>query len=239
MTNLNADLRSLHNLRIQLQEITDELDRGPRLIAARQAGVEKKRLEVESQKGANQQAKVSADQKNLQINSTRAKIQDLQAKLNTAASNREYEILSGQIAADTMANGVLEDEYLELLEKIEVGQKRFEELEKEHRDVVGEFNRFKEDVEKRQPGLTSRFSELDVKVVAAEKFLPSSIVAQYQRLVKAHRSSALAIVEGKNCGCCYVSLTPQVLLEIQGGSLRFCSTCGRLLYMPEKQQSNT
>ena len=43
----------------------------------------------------------------------------LKAKLNAAASNREYQALKDQIAADQMAGSVLADEILEALEKID------------------------------------------------------------------------------------------------------------------------
>jgi len=45
--------------------------------------------------------RVSADQKQLQLKAGEDKIKDLQRKLNTATSNREYQTLKDQIAATT------------------------------------------------------------------------------------------------------------------------------------------
>jgi predicted nucleic acid-binding Zn-ribbon protein len=64
-------------------------------------------------------AKMAADQKQLQLKSSETKIRDLTAKLNACKTNREYQTLGDQIAADTMAAKVLEDEILEALERID------------------------------------------------------------------------------------------------------------------------
>ena len=68
--------------------------------------------------------RVAADQKQLQLKAGEEKIKDLKRKLNAAASNREYQILKEQIAADDMAKSVLEDEIIEALEKIDQFQPR-------------------------------------------------------------------------------------------------------------------
>ena len=46
-----------------------------------------------------------------------AKLDDLQAKLNMAQSNKEYQLLKDQMAADKQANSVLADEILERARK--------------------------------------------------------------------------------------------------------------------------
>ncbi len=72
---------------------------------------------------------MAADQKQLQLKSSEDKVKDLRRKLNAAASNREYQALLEQIAADEMANSVLADEILEALEKIDAFQKNLAEAD--------------------------------------------------------------------------------------------------------------
>src|SRR6185437_3571227 len=122
MSSTCAGMKQLHELRLKLGEISDELERGPRQIAARKQNIEKKKEELEVQRTKLKQTKVSADQKNLQLKTSEARIYDLNGKLNSAANNREYEALRSQIAADTMAKSVLEDEILEALEKVDAAQ---------------------------------------------------------------------------------------------------------------------
>ena len=79
-------------------------------------------------------AVLACDAKQLQLRSREDKIKDLDAKLKTAASNREFSLLKEQIAADKQANEVLSDEILEGLEYIDelaaVVQAASEELER-------------------------------------------------------------------------------------------------------------
>ena len=64
-------------------------------------------------------ARKHADEKQLLLRSSEAKINDLEAKRNTAKANREYQLLGEQIDADKMAIKVLEDEILESLERVD------------------------------------------------------------------------------------------------------------------------
>ena len=73
--------------------------------------------------------RVATDQKQLQLKSDEQKIKDHRAKLNAAASNREYQILKEQIAADEMTNSVLEDEIIEAMEKVDQLQATIAEAE--------------------------------------------------------------------------------------------------------------
>ena len=43
-------LKEIHDLRLRLQELTDEIERGPRQIAARQKLLEKKKTDLEDRK---------------------------------------------------------------------------------------------------------------------------------------------------------------------------------------------
>src|SRR3954462_8564644 len=123
MSSNGAGLKEIHKLRLRLQELTDEIERGPRQIAARQQLVEKKKVELEARRAKLKQLKVAADHKNLQLKTNEAKIHDLQGKLNGATNNREFDALKTQMAADSMANSVLVDESRESLDGCDAMQR--------------------------------------------------------------------------------------------------------------------
>jgi predicted nucleic acid-binding Zn-ribbon protein len=227
-------LKRLHELHLQLREVQGELELGQRQIAARQQAFGKKQAELEDRRQKLKQAKVTAEQKNLQLKTNEAKIAELKAKQNTVTSNREYDILRGQIDADTMAKSVLEDEILEAMEAVDRGQSELKVFEQEVAAAEAELKSFTAAIESKVPGLKQRAEELNVQVADAEKFLPGEIAATYRRLVQVHGADALAAVDNKSCGNCYVSLTQQMLVELNSGKLLFCKTCGRLLYLPGK-----
>ena len=99
-------LRTLHRIHQQLSDLSERKERGPKQARAHQANVTRLEQEVSQARDAATRAKVLADQKQLQLKSGEAKISDLQNKLNSASSNREYQALQEQIAADQRASSV-------------------------------------------------------------------------------------------------------------------------------------
>ena len=232
MSDTNRGLKALHEAHRRLQTVQEDLARGPRQIQARKLAVDKKSAELENQRQALKQAKLTADQKNLQLKTNEAKINDLRAKLNIANSNREYEILNGQIAADTMANSVLEDEILEALTKIDQVQIEVKRVEQEVAAAEAELAKVTKDVAAREAGLKSQAETFQAEVSATEKFIPNDISLQYHRAVQAFGADALAAVENRFCTNCNIQMTSQKMLELKNGKWMFCS-CGRLLYAAE------
>lgn len=232
MSPTGAGLKEIHDLRLKLQEVTDELERGPRQIAARQQLLEKKKVELEARRAKLKQLKVAADQKNLQLKTNEAKIHDLQGKLNAAASNREFDALRSQIAADTMANSVLEDEILEALDGCDAMQREIKSYEDEVAAAEADVAKFVASVKQREPDLKAEAGRLQTQVADIEKVLPPEIVPQYRRLVQSYGARALSPVHGTACGECYVGQRQQTIVELRAGKFIFC-TCGRLMYLAE------
>ena len=232
MSSICAGMKQLHDLRLKLREISDQLERGPRQIAARKQTIDKKKEELEALRSKVKQLKMSADQKNLQLKTSEARIYDLNGKLNIAANNREYEALRSQIAADTMSKSVLEDEILEALEKVDAAQIEVKKQELEIVAAEAELQKLSADVQSKTAGLNEQAAALQSQVSEAEQILPPDLIPQYRRLVQAYGADALAPVINKSCSECYVSVTAQVYVELRAGKVRFC-TCGRLMYVPE------
>lgn len=232
MTPSNAGLKEIHEIRLQLEELKSKIDAGPRQIAAREKTLDSKRAEVESRRTQLKQLKVAAEQKSLQLKSNEGKIYDLEGKLNIISTNREYDALRTQIAADKMANSVLEGEIIEALEKIDEVQLSLKEIEKELETAQAEVAAFTTAVKQREPGLKQEYESLLERAGNAESSLPPDIAQTYRRLVNAYGAKALSPVTAKSCGICYVGLTAQTLVELKSGKFKFCS-CGRLLYFVE------
>jgi predicted nucleic acid-binding Zn-ribbon protein len=233
MVSSSQALKTLHELQQKLQAVQEDLARGPRQINAKKLAVEKRTAELENRRQKLKQLKLAADQKNLQLKTNETKIAELRAKLNLAASNREYEIITGQIDADTMANSVLEDEILEALTKIDQSQAEVKQGELDVAVVEADLKKLTANVQAVEPGLTERARALEAEVANAEQVLPADFVPQYRRAVKAYGADALAAVVNRNCTSCNIQITMQKIVELGSGKLMFC-TCGRLLYLPDK-----
>jgi predicted nucleic acid-binding Zn-ribbon protein len=56
----------------------------------------------------------------------------------------------------------------------------------------------------------------------------------YERILQARQGLAVVAVEARICQGCYMTLTPNDLMNLQGGrALVTCKSCQRILYLPE------
>ena len=100
------------------------MNRGPKQSKAALANVAHRESLLAEAKNAEKAFRVTLDQKQLQLKTAEGKVKELQIKLNTAQSNREYQTLVEQIQAAEMANSVLADEILEALDKVDDHKKQ-------------------------------------------------------------------------------------------------------------------
>ena len=145
----------LHRVHRQLTDVRERLDRGPRQVRAAETHVEHCKAQLATVKAEAKAIRVAADQKQLQLKTSEDKVKDLRRKLNAATSNREYQLLLEQIAADEMANSVLADEILELLEKSDEFQKNVVDAEAAGTAAKRKAEEVRGEVAKAEPSLRS------------------------------------------------------------------------------------
>lgn len=226
-------LRELHRIHRQLSDLAERLDRGPKQIKAREANVTRLEAELARLRAELKAARVSADQKQLLHKSGESKIRDLKSKLNAASSNREYQTLKDQIAADEMASSVLADEILEALERIDGFAPATKESEQNLAKAREEMARTQEQVLNQEKLLTADVSRLQGELRTVETDLPAEFREAYQRIVKSKGSDAMAQVEGETCAGCNHRLTTNLVNSLLLNHVVTCLSCGRLLYLPE------
>lgn len=231
---VSGAIANLHRLHLALQEVQEQLQRGPRQIRAREQLLLHADAEVTAKKDQLKQLRGSSDRKSLDLKTNESKIADLKAKLNQATSNKEFDILKGQIEADTVANSVLQDEILELYDKVDRTQTEIKEAEAKAAKAKEEVQRFTRQFEADSAGLQARRAELTNEIRRSESGLTGEVAERYRRLVEAHGADAMAPAEGGICGNCRVQVTPQYRVLLNSGNVVFCGSCGRLLYSPPK-----
>src|SRR5262245_36026271 len=207
--NLPTALRELHRIHRQLADLRGRIARGPKQVQAAEAGYKKFEGDLAKAKDTYKQAKLSADEKQLQLKSRETKIVDLRVKLHQAESNQVYQTLKDQIAADEKANSVLADEILEALEKLDVYQAGIGEANVNLAKAKDELEKTRKRVADTQQQLEGELSRVLTELQQVEEELPEDFRIEYTRLAKAKGEDALAPLEGESCGGCYQMLSPQ------------------------------
>jgi uncharacterized protein len=226
-------LRALHRLQRQLTDLRERLDHGPRQVRAAETHVEHCENQLTAIKTETKASRMAADQKQLHLKTSEDKVKDLRRKLNAATSNREYQILLEQIAADEMANSVLADEILELLEKNDEFQKCVVDAEAALAGAKRKTEEVRAEVAKVQPSLQADVARLEVELRQTEATLPRDIRDLYNRIVRQKGEDALAIIENQYCGGCNQQIPLNACNMVMLGQPVGCKTCGRLLYLPD------
>lgn len=224
-------LEILHDLHQKLKAVHEELERGPRLIKAKENVLAKRQAALEEAKTQHTNQRKTADAKNLQLKTNENKLADLNAKLNMANTNREFDILKGQIAADKMANSVLEDEILDCMEQADLLKGKVAEAEQAVADAKQDIAKMVTQVAAAEAGLKERATILSRQVAEAETVIPADDMPQYRRLIGAFGADSLADVVNGVCTSCNVAVSPQQGVELRSGKFVFCRTCGKLVYL--------
>ncbi len=161
------------------------------------------------------------------------KIKDVGTKLNMAATNKEYQILKDQIAADTMANSVLEDEILEMMEQLDAFGPKIAEADKVLKTTQDKLAAARADVQQQAAAIQGDIDRLEGELVQLESELPEAVRENYLRRARSHGEDALAEVVDGACSGCFSQVPVNVQSNIRLLHPTFCLSCGRLLYFAE------
>ena len=235
MPELVESLRTLHRLHRQLGDVRERLERGPRQIRARETNLTRLEQALAQAQADSKAAKLAVDQKQLQLRTGEQKIVDLKSKLNAASSNREYQALREQIAAAEMANSVLADEVLDSMEKVDVHLAAITEAQQNLAKGREEHVATQKAVRDQQGTLELEVGRLEAELATAEEVLPPDARDTYRRIMKSKGADGMAAIEGDYCGGCSQMITPNTFNSLKLGKLVFCSSCGRLIYLPEEK----
>lgn len=228
-------LRTLHRILKQRTDLTERLEKGPRKIVVAENAEKQFGEELVSIQEDRKKAKMSADSKQLQLSSREAKIEELNGKLNSAGSNREFQLLKDQIAADEQANSVLSDEIFEMLERIDVLDNDLSTAEENLKKAKAETENVRTRVNKELASLNEQLESVCQELKDNEDKLPGDVSAEFRRLMEQRGEDALAETDMQTCGGCYTTITTQKVSELMMKQAVFCQSCGTILYIGENQ----
>jgi len=174
-----------------------------------------------------------ADRKKLEIDAEAKRAQVLKHKtqLFQIKSNTEYQALLKEIAHLEEQIKKVEDQELELMEKVEAHQPAVKEEQEHLKEIVAKADLEKTDLKKKSGIIEKEISELEAQRADLAKDLEADAYDRYDRLMKSKGDVAIVQILNTNCGGCHLKLPPQSVHDAKRGSeLVSCSYCGRILY---------
>jgi predicted nucleic acid-binding Zn-ribbon protein len=226
-------LKECHRLRKHLRELQSEIDLGPRVTKIRQ-----KKLADEEQ--AHKDAydtikKLKLKQKDDEgtLKQTEQRLAKLQTDIHSAASKKEFDAKTAEIAHATAIKNDTEDAILAAITEIEERTAALPAVEQRWADAQAEFKQAEAEGKERLERMLADQKVCQEALAAAEAKLPPDVKGQYDRLVKSYGADGLAGVVGRACQQCRTTIPEGTKATLVAGAFLCCPSCGRALYMAD------
>jgi predicted nucleic acid-binding Zn-ribbon protein len=233
MDDLKQDLDLLYELQtydVEIANIRNQISQSPALIEEKNKELKIKKTETDAKKKSFVELNFIKKEKESLLDSKEKTISKYSMELNAVKSNDIYKTLLLEIEKAKDDKNIIEDELLELMNKIDnesvIVKKSAAELKEFEQKIatdVSKIETFKKKLEDEIDGLEQAREEHKLKV-------NQSILSQYERLREGRDGEGIAIVNGESCGACGMMLRPQLINQAQKGrELVFCDNCSRIL----------
>jgi predicted nucleic acid-binding Zn-ribbon protein len=188
--------------------------------------------EYETIKKETQQLESDRKKLELEADALKERIGKVRAQQNETRSNDQYKAYEHQIETSQREISRLEDQQLELMERIEAATRQLAVATKAHAALKAETDRQLVDLASREKHLASELAgATEARAAAAAGIDDPSVLSRYDRLLKTKGDNLIVGVAGGVCGGCHMKLPTQSVVSAKGQSeLVACPSCSRILY---------
>ena len=153
--------------------------------------------------------------------------------LKHAQNSKEYETAMRETDALQKAIAAFETQTVETMELVETVDKEIEERSEEISTLDANLEAALKQHAAQIAADTSQYSKLAKQREAVFVTLPAQLASVYNRMAQRSRDGiAVAEVINGSCSACYMSLRPQILLEVKrGDQIITCESCTRIMYI--------
>jgi hypothetical protein len=212
-----------------------EAARLPKQIESIQQGLaeSRKTLETLKAKADTTRKELRAKEKDLDVTATKRSKAD--AKLWEVKTNKEYSAALLEIEEIKQEKAQTEEEILALMETQERLTTELREAEARLKEREAQARQDEAVVARKLEAVEAELATVRVERASRARELPSVVLSDYERILKARAGIAVAQVSASAvCGGCRVSIRPQALQELRvARELMRCESCGRYLYWQE------
>ncbi len=219
--------RTLASIRRDLTSLPEEEQR-------RRQQLDKTRQRAEAAQAELQRAEVESRAQEKGIQAADEEIKKLQGRLNTVKNNAEYQATLFQIEAVKKEQSSIEEEGVELLDKLETMRAEVERLKAALTDEEATFAKFLEEASTLRAEREGELAKAGEGRDAMLADISRDALERYSSLFDVRDGEAVCAVEGEVCTGCYTRVTPNDLARLMGASsIVQCGSCQRMLYLAD------
>ncbi|MDR3113236.1 MAG: C4-type zinc ribbon domain-containing protein [Endomicrobium sp.] len=233
MENLRQDLEILYRLQeydIKIAKIMTAIENAPSMVAEKKLNLENKAAETEAEKKNYVVLNSLKKEKEALLDSKEKAIAKHSMELNTVKANDAYKILLLEIEKAKADKSVIEDEILELMEKIDVESAALKKTENELKEYEQKINSEITEISSSSNEYEEKIANMEKEREEYKKKVDTKILEQYERIREGRDGQGIVLIEGDACGGCAMVLRPQLINQAQKCiDLVFCDNCSRIL----------
>ncbi len=233
---------SIHHLR-ELQNIDDDLSEIRSLLGDLPVKVEELRSkeailigELEKGKDRLKHIEVELNKIELEITTSREKIDSLKDQLFKMANNRQYDALMAEIDHLKESVDQKETKDLELMEEKSQLKAKVKLQEDSLDELTSNLSKRIDKLESTMAESGGRKKELEQERNNRRGEIPQSLLSRYDRILKGKKGLAVVAVGDSACEGCGSAIPPQIVYSVkEKTNLYNCDVCGRFLFWEEEQ----
>jgi predicted nucleic acid-binding Zn-ribbon protein len=176
-----------------------------------------------------------------QIAEAKAHLERANRNLKNSQNQKEYEAAMRE--ADVLQKQISGYE-TQVLEKMTAVEEVDKVLEERAEEIAGIETRRQQTLADFDAEIEKQRKEFEVESKKRQEVfvtLPPNLATTYNRMAQRSRDGiAVAEVKNGSCGACFMSLRPQMLLELKtGDKMITCESCARILYIENNKSEAT
>lgn len=237
-------VRKQIDILVRLQSIDSEMQKVNRMLAAVPDRVGSLDADLEGQEAALNQfvSELEEDKKRYRslesdANSNLPKIEKSKARLSSVKTNKEYQSLLKEIEDLKGMTSRFEDEMLECLERIDLGEQHLFTKKEAVNKVRIQVDREKEDIEQEAEKGRQLLEKLEKDWQVVCETVAPDFMARFEKVRKQVGNYTIARVVQAVCEGCNMNIPPQMYNELQRcETMMFCPHCQRIMYTENEQE---
>lgn len=232
----------LDNL-IQLQQVGDEITTTIGMLDTIATRVESLELElalyekkVEDEKKILQEFKRQYRSFESDLQAKQSQIIKSKEKLRSVKTNKEYNSTLKEIDKLKEQNSLLEDEMLNLLDRIDEADKAVLKSQEEYNQTKSDITTRMNAVSLEELDGKNELARLNKNCSALETKINKDLLVKFKLVKEKITGPSISPVINAVCQGCHLNIPPQMYIELQRiENLKFCPNCQRMIYWVEPQ----
>jgi predicted nucleic acid-binding Zn-ribbon protein len=231
---LKEKLRLLIDLQdcdTRLKIIQSKKKEGPVKIQRLQDGLDNCKSQLEAELKLLESFNRERRDAELEVEGLENQIGKSNIKLNNIKSNKEYKAALKELADQERQKTVLEDNLIEIMEKIEALEKKYAASKAKSKELHEKLEKDRDGILMELKALDQVLERLKIERARFSEAIDDNLLRRYDSLRQNKEGLAISPVVNGICQTCHMGIPPQKYNElIRGDALMSCPNCHRIIY---------